>query len=111
MGCGRIGPGVHQAFETDLARAKLVQNVEQVPILRGGARFDPAQCTTFSGKTSGSSQVTALLRSTQDAHRTGRYEISFRAVLVEPWFAKLVRPVPLTSKASAVLVEPDPERD
>jgi hypothetical protein len=61
-------------------------------LARGGARFDPAQCRTLSGKAPGASQVTALLRGKPDTHRGGPYEICFRAVLVEPWAVKLVRP-------------------
>jgi hypothetical protein len=61
-------------------------------LARGGPHFDPAQCRTLSGKVPGASQVTALLRGKPDNHRAGPYEISFRAVLVEPWAVKLVRP-------------------
>jgi hypothetical protein len=58
----------------------------------GGARFDPARCRTLSGKIPGASQVTALLRGDPDTHDNGPYAVSFRAVLVEPWAVKLVRP-------------------
>ena len=57
-----------------------------------GNRFDPAQCRTLSGKLPGASQVTALLRGDPDTHRSGPYEVCFRALLVEPWAVKLVRP-------------------
>jgi hypothetical protein len=59
-----------------------------------GKPFDPDQCRTLSGKKPGASQVTALLRGKPDGHRTGRYEASFQALLIEPWSVKLVRPVP-----------------
>jgi hypothetical protein len=66
----------------------------EVPLAlaRGRVHFDPTQCRTPSGKVPGASQVTALLRGRPDGHRTGPYEISFRALLVEPWAVKLVRP-------------------
>jgi hypothetical protein len=47
---------------------------------------------TLSGKVPGASQVTALLRGNPDTHGSGPYEVCFRAVLVEPWHVKLVRP-------------------
>jgi hypothetical protein len=67
----------------------------EVPLslTRGGPRFDPARCRTLSGKIPGASQVTALLRGSPDTHGSGPYEICFRAVLVEPWAVKLVRPL------------------
>jgi hypothetical protein len=58
----------------------------------GGERFDPARCRTLSGKVPGASQVTALLRGNPGTHGSGPYEVCFRAVLVEPWAVKLVRP-------------------
>ena len=61
-------------------------------LARGGARFDPAQCRTLSGKTPGDSQVTALLRGSPDSYRDGRYEVCFKAQLIRPWAVKLVRP-------------------
>jgi hypothetical protein len=61
-------------------------------LIRGGTRFDPIRCRTLSGKVPGASQVTALLRGNPNTHESGPYEICFRAVLVEPWAVKLVRP-------------------
>jgi hypothetical protein len=61
-------------------------------LARGKARFDPSRCRTLSGKVPGASQVTALLQGTPESHRSGQYEVCFRATLVEPWAVKLVRP-------------------
>jgi hypothetical protein len=61
-------------------------------LARGGARFDPALCRTLSGKVPGASQVTAVLQGNPYTHKSGQYEICFRAVLVEPWAVKLVQP-------------------
>ena len=63
-------------------------------LARNGERFEPTQCRTLSGKAPGASQVTALLRGEPHTHAIGPYEICFRAVLVEPWAVKLVRPHP-----------------
>ncbi len=58
-----------------------------------GERFDPRQCRTPSGKLPGASQVTALLIGSASGHRSGAYEVSFRAKLVPPWAVRLSRPV------------------
>jgi hypothetical protein len=58
-----------------------------------GAKFDPAQCRTLSGKMPGASQVTALLIGSSVGHVRGPYTIAFAATLVEPWAVKLTSPV------------------
>lgn len=58
--------------------------------------FDPKQCYQKSGKPPGDRQVTALLQGNIDeGHSPGRYHFGFRAILIKPWFAKLVKPRPL----------------
>jgi hypothetical protein len=68
--------------------------ITPIALARNGERFEPTQCRTLSGKAPGASQVTALLRGEPHTHAIGPYEICFRAVLVEPWAVKMVRPQP-----------------
>jgi hypothetical protein len=64
-----------------------------VPLAKGDhGPFDRHRCLTLNGKVPAGSQVTALLQSDLDAgHAGGQYRIAFRARLVPPWVAKLVR--------------------
>ena len=60
-------------------------------------RFNPSLCKTPAGKQPGSSQVTALLKGNhQGGHNMGPYRTGFRAVLVDPFMAKLVAYRPLS---------------
>jgi hypothetical protein len=67
-----------------------------ISLRRGGKPFDPTLCRTASGKVPGASQVTALLSGSPEVHKSGSYEISFEAALVQPWAVKLLRPIPVT---------------
>jgi hypothetical protein len=61
-----------------------------------GQLFDARNCRTLSGKAPGDSQNTALL--TGDitrSHPNGRYRVAFAAMLVRPWQATLLNPVPM----------------
>lgn len=58
-----------------------------------GPPFDPTQCTTRAGRVPGASQVTSLLNGSPEIHSIGKYTICFRALLVDPWVVKLVRPM------------------
>ncbi len=61
-----------------------------------GQLFDPRNCRTLSGKVPGDSQNTALLRGDiMQSHRNGRYRIAFSAMLVRPWQAILLSPIPM----------------
>jgi hypothetical protein len=82
-----------------LAKEKHYASVcySESPISLGqrGKPFDPKLCRTPSGKVPGPSQVTALLRGSPEAHKSGPYEVAFQATLVQPWAVKLLRPKPL----------------
>jgi len=94
----RLPPHAHVISRGAATKAKhyaLVCHSESALTLRSGNQpFDPSLCRTASGKVPGSSQVTALLQGSPEAHKSGPYEVAFQATLVRPWAVKLLRPIP-----------------
>jgi hypothetical protein len=55
--------------------------------------FNPSLCRTHLGNPIGGSQVTGLCEGDADGdHSSGAYTVGFRATLIRPWMATLVKP-------------------